>query len=138
MSAADTWQARQRTLAALALLCAARLLVALVPLKLWRGSVGGRPDCAAVTDLNVAKRLAAHVERASWRLPVAIKCLPRAIALSWQLRRRGLCHSVVFAVRPPLQRDQDDTLHAWVECGGAVIIGELPGPWITVHRQGSA
>lgn len=118
------------------LLCAARLLVALVPLKVWRGAVGGTPDCKAAVDSGQVKQLAAHIERAAWRLPFAVKCLPQAIALSWQLRRLNLCHRVVFAVRPPAQRDSDDALHAWVECEGEIVLGALSGDWFTVHRQG--
>ena len=120
----------------MALLCTVWLLVALVPLRVWRGTVGGLPECTAEGDPRLALQLAAHIERAAWRMPLAIKCLPQAIALSWQLRRLGLCHRVVFAVRPPAQRDSGDALHAWVECGGEIILGDLPGPWITVHRQG--
>jgi hypothetical protein len=119
------------------LLSAARIVVALVPLRIWRGSVGGRPGCSGAADAGAVKRLAEHIERAAWRLPFKAKCLPQAIALSWQLRRRGFGHRVVFAVRPPALRKHDDALHAWVECGGAIVLGALDGPWLAVHAQGS-
>ncbi len=119
----------------MALLCVARLLVALAPFGLWRGHLGARPDCRDGADLADVRRLAAHIERAAWRLPFALKCLPQAMVLSWQLRRRGLRHRIVFAVRPPGARGGDDTLHAWIECGGQVVLGLLPGPWLEVHAQ---
>lgn len=137
LTVTETWQARRRTAWAMALLCAARLLVALIPFRIWRGAVGGRQTCTGPADLRAVRQLAAHIARATWRMPLAIKCLPQAIALSWQLRRLGLCHQVVFAVRPAGRRDEADALHAWVECGGTIVLGALPGPWITVHRQGS-
>jgi hypothetical protein len=109
------------------------LLVALVPLRWWRSILGSAPSGANRADPATARRLAAHIERAAWRLPVPVKCLPQAIALSWQLRRRAIAHSVVFAVRPPGMRDSDDTLHAWVECDGRIVLGELPGPWMQLQ-----
>lgn len=134
---ADAWRPRCRTLEAMALLSVARALVALVPLRLWRTRLGWQADRVRgeVTDRQ-ALWLANHVERAAFRLPLATRCLPRAMALSWMLRRRGIGHSVVFAVRPPALRSGEDALHAWVERSGEVLIGELPGPWMETLRLG--
>jgi hypothetical protein len=60
--------------------------------------------------------------------------LPRAAALSWILRKRGIAHAVVFAVRPEQLRDSPDPLHAWVEIAGVRVIGDLPGPWVETLR----
>lgn len=125
---AETWRARLRTGQAMVLLCLARLLVAAVPFRYWRGRLGGRAGDPA--DSAVARLLAAHIERAARRLPLAIKCLPQAAALSWQLRRRRIGHRLVFAVRPAAVRGAGDGLHAWIECGAAIVLGELPGPWL--------
>ncbi len=119
----------------MALLAFARLLVAFVPLRLWRARLGGEFPAGAEA-MRRATRLAAHVERAAGRLPFATKCLPRAMALSWMLRRRRIPHALVLAVRPPALRCGDDALHAWVEHRGAVILGELPGEWHAVLRAG--
>ncbi|MBW8784797.1 MAG: lasso peptide biosynthesis B2 protein [Novosphingobium sp.] len=117
----------------MALLCVARLLVALVPLRLWRGSIGrldgAGQSLATPHRVAAARRLAVHVERAAGRLPFATKCLPRAMALAWLLRKRRWPYVLRIAVRPQLARDGSDDLHAWVECGGRIVIGELPGPW---------
>jgi hypothetical protein len=70
-------------------------------------------------------------------LPVQTKCLPRAVALSWILRRRQIQHTLVFAVRPAGLRGSKDDLHAWVEVQGAKLIGDLPGPWLETLRLGA-
>lgn len=143
MKLADPWAARLRTVRAAALLCLARALIALVPFRLWRQHLGGpgRTDPGAglaadsAPDPAELHRLAAHVARAAQRMPFTVKCLPQAMALSWQLRRRRLAHTVVFAARPPGARAGDDALHAWVESEARVILGDLPGPWIEIYRQ---
>ena len=119
------------------MLLAARLLIAAIPFRIWRTWLGGSSDFAAPPDAGAARRLAAQVERAAWRLPFASKCLPQAMALSWLLRRSGSVHRVVFAVRPPGQRGGTDDLHAWVEVDGRIVLGDLPGPWLRLHDQGS-
>lgn len=119
----------------MALLCLARLLIAAVPLRIWRRHLGGR--AGARGDSAQARRLAVHVARAAWRLPVAGKCLPQAMALSWQLRARGIAHEVVIAVRPAAQRGSGDDLHAWLACDAELVLGALPGPWVPLHRFGS-
>lgn len=130
MGSPDPWTARLRTTRAAGLLCLTVLLVALVPLRWWRRTLGSARSADSHADPATARRLAAHIERAAWRLPLTVKCLPQAIALSWQLRRRAVDHRVVLAVRPPGQRDGDDALHAWVEAGDRIILGDLPGPWM--------
>jgi hypothetical protein len=115
----------------MALLAWAILLVRLVPLRLWRDRLGlmrGRNDPTEV------RRWASHVERAAWRWPWPSKCLPRAMALSWLLRRRGLLHTVVLAIRPQALRQSPDALHAWVETGSERILGDLPGDWFELQR----
>lgn len=81
--------------------------------------------------------MAGDVEWAAGRLPLPTKCLPRAMALSWMLRRRRIGHAVVIAVRPSQLRQSPDALHAWVEVEGEKILGDLPGPWIETARLGS-
>lgn len=135
------WRGRLGTATAMAVLCFARLVVAVVPFHRWRNSLGApagdrnaepSPDCA----FPQARRSAAHVERAATRLPFATKCLPRAVALSWILRHKRIGHTMVFAVRPAHQRDEPDALHCWVEIEGTKILGDLPGPWVETLRLG--
>lgn len=118
----------------MALLCRARLLIAWVPLERWRSTLGEtRGDPAP----DAAMRLARQVDRGANWLPFATKCLPRAMALSWMLRRERIRHGVVIAVRPARLRDRDDALHAWVEVAGVRVIGDLPGPWVETLRLGA-
>jgi hypothetical protein len=121
------------------MLCYARLLVAWVPLRRWRDSLGlassakGKPS----DSLAAARRLAAHVEWAAVRLPFRMKCLPQAMALSWLLRRKQIGHGLVIAARPASRRDSADALHAWVEVNSERILGDLPGPWVETLRLGA-
>jgi hypothetical protein len=139
LPAAERWRMRWRTGAAMALLGAARLAVAVVPFRLWRGSLGLATDRLPGPDEQTeAVRLARHVERAAMRLPFATRCLPRAMALSWLLRRADVAHAVIFAVRPAPLRADGDALHAWVEVAGSCILGDLPGPWHVTLRLGDA
>jgi hypothetical protein len=117
-------------------LSAARLAIAAVPFARWRNSLGYSAPSPAPDALNLARRLASQVERAAVRLPFPTKCLPRAAALSWLLRRRAIGHAVVFAVRPEPMRGSPDPLHAWVEIDGVKLIGDLPGPWVETLRLG--
>ena len=126
---------RLRTATAIAALCCARVLIATLPFDRWRNSLGGKKDVANPSPAD-ARRFAAHVDWAARLLPFSTKCLPRAMALSWILRRKRIGHCVVFAVRPAGLRGADDQLHAWVEVSGEVILGDLPGPWVETLRLG--
>lgn len=125
------WRLRLRTLEAMAALAAAQGAVKALRFERWRGVLGWPGDASAAQRVE-ARRLAAHVERAAGRLPFATRCLPRAVALSVLLRRRTIGHRVVLAARPAPARGDDDDLHAWVEVGGTVVLGDLPGPWLEV------
>jgi hypothetical protein len=133
---AEAWRLRLRTARAMAFLCQARLLIAWVPFERWRGSLGSGEQVHSDPGLVEARRLAAHVQRAADLLPFPTRCLPRAMALSWMLRREAIGHSTVIAVRPPDLRNAHDDLHAWVEVNGVTILGELPGPWVVMLRLG--
>src|SRR5688500_1155588 len=115
-------------------LAAALLLISVVPFRWWRRTLGGTRMSAGPHRLTAAERLAGHVEWAARLLPFHTDCLPRAMALSWMLGRRGISHAVVFAVRTREMRGTDSDLHAWVELGGKKLIGELPGPWVETLR----
>ena len=113
------------------LLVLARLALVCLPLKRWSASLG-LVDHPIGQPFGEAVRLASHVERAGLRLPLEFKCLPRAMALSWMLKRRGLPHSLTIAARPKAARGGADDLHAWIEVDGRIVLGDLPGPWLTV------
>ena len=124
---------RGRTLEAIGSLCLARLAVAWLPFTIWRGWLG-LSGSASPDTVSEARRLAIHIERGAARLPFPTLCLPRAMALSWLLRRRAMPHQLVMAARPADQRGGLDDLHAWVETGGTIVLGALPGAWLETAR----
>jgi hypothetical protein len=134
----DRARGRAGTVQAMVELTVARLLIALVPLKRWRESLGGAgiPAAASARSLKRAIRIAHRVERAADRLPFSAACLPRAMVVSWTLRRERIGHTFVIAVRPAARRSEPDALHSWVEVDGNKVIGDLPGPWIETLRMG--
>ena len=132
MPVVETWMGRLTTIEAMAALALARLAIALIPIRAW-AAIPGKARADARDDRTAALRLAARVERGAGRLPFAVQCLPRAMALSLMLGRRGIAHRLVIAARPAGQRGEGDALHAGVEAGGEVVIGALPGPWIPVY-----
>lgn len=122
---------------AMLLLLAARLLVAGPRLGWWRhllGPVAGAPQRCHASDED--RLLAKAVERASLRLPGHSKCLPRAAALHWMLRLRRRPGQLVIAVLPGTVRGGVDDLHAWVECGDDILIGQLDQPFHPLVRFG--
>lgn len=83
--------------------------------------------------LQRAKQCARRVERAAFRLLYEPRCLPKAMALQWSLRRRGIASRLVVAMRKQYQVngeaeianlfEDEDRFHAWVEIGEAMLIG---------------
>lgn len=134
MPGAEIWRRRLLTARAALLLCLARILIGLVPLRYWRSRLGRGGEEVPHDSALWAKHAARHVERAARRLPFQAKCLPQAMALSWLMRSRKIAHRVSIAVRPADMREEEDALHAWVEMNGIKIIGDLPGPWHVIFR----
>ena len=107
------------------MLVVALLLVRLVPLRLWRNSLGRMaPGDAGQVATVSHRRIARAVKRATDWLPGDFVCLPRAMAVQWMLRRRGLPSALVFGVMQGSRQGDIHALHAWVEAGSAVLIGE--------------
>ena len=122
------------------LLCIARFLVSCVPLRMWQSTLGVVAPCSpqkpepigetiVAEKVAVALCLAVNVEQVAARLPFETKCLHRAMTLAWLLWSRGISYSLKIAVRPPQVRGESYYLHAWIEAGGMIVLGDLPGPW---------
>ena len=123
------WRGRRATVEAMAWLILARLLIAQVRFGRWRPWLGA-PVSAQVgdpllrLDANLAqRRLARAVMRATGRLPGESRCLARAMALHWMLRRRELGGVLLIGVLPGAARGTLDDLHAWVTRSGEVLLG---------------
>ncbi len=136
------WRLRARTAEAAAALVAARVLVAAVPFGQWQQLLGRPVDPKATpepvgTGLVRARQCARHVDRAAGRLPGEFKCLPRAAALQFMLRRRKIRATVMMGVLPAQQRGTLDDLHAWVLFGNEILIGgSLDGHHAVFALQG--
>lgn len=134
MSGEGPWQGRAATAEAMAWLAFARLLVARVRFGRWRPWLGTpvAPQVGDATlrlDTNLAqRRLARAVLRAAERLPGQSRCLARAMALHWMLRRRGLGGVLHIGVLPGEARGTLDDLHAWVTRSGEVLLGADDNP----------
>lgn len=50
------------------------------------------------------------------------------------LKNKNISHQMIIAIRPAGQREGADALHAWVECGGNIVLGALDGPWHELAR----
>lgn len=136
---------RRRTVEAMALLAAARLLIRFVPMGRWRHLLGDRvaandpptgvvnesPCDEAEADADLVRACVAAVRRASWRMPASI-CLPQAIALQWMLSRRAIASSLSIGILPSSRRGTRDDLHAWVTWAGRVVLGDSGGAHATL------
>lgn len=118
-----------RTGTCVAILVAAQLLVALVPMRFW-GHTLGKADGGKRTESpafhgNPSRHgvaIARRIDRAAERLPWHVRCLPRAMAGQWLMRLAGLESTLVIARKRIGERDKH-ALHAWIEQEGAMLIG---------------
>lgn len=125
-----TWQGRLCTAVAMAQLLFAMMLVRWVPMRKWRGWLGSLSD-APPAPLHPAKPAVLksayghvwHVLRAASHLPVTVKCLPQAMVLQWQLRRRNIGSQLVIAMLKAGHSAAADPYHAWVELDGVILLG---------------
>lgn len=128
------WHGRGATAEAMACLILARLLIARVPFGRWRRWLGTpvapqTDDPRLHLDANLAaRRLARAVDRAARRLPGESRCLARAMALHWMMRRRTLGGVLHIGVLPGSERGSLDDLHAWITRLGEVLIGASDQP----------
>ena len=74
-----------------------------------------------------AQRIARIVTGVATRLPIGTTCLVEALVAETMLRRRGYGARLRLGVQRPDEGPSALAAHAWVECEGAVLIGELDG-----------
>lgn len=126
-----TGKARIETATAAVAILAARICINFLKFGIWRNTLGEimeneriseTDDFLDKADLATALRIANRVERAAWRMPGEVKCFPKAIAVQWILRGRGIPSKLVVAMKNTDLTAEHD-LHAWVECGDQMVIG---------------
>lgn len=150
MQISRTAKSRLQVLRAASFIAVARFLVRMVPLHVWRASVGevvaatasasasanssgdagvGAPGLVRILQnsdpekLALARWLGRCVDRAAGYLPGTSRCLPRAVALHWMLRLKGIPAQTVIAFKIG-DRSGADAYHAWVELDGEMVIGQ--------------
>jgi hypothetical protein len=114
------------------LLLEAALLVPLVhalqsalPFRRWRGLLTPkRPPVHAPRGGSTPEQIAAAVLRAQRGVPGVYRCLPAAYAGHLLLHRYG--YPSVIHVGVGRDPNGDFEAHAWVECRGQILIGDLP------------
>lgn len=92
------------------------------PRPLTRQSLAPR---GAESSTNAVARVTWGVTAAATRFPVSTSCLVRALAADAMLRHRGFASEVRFGVRKRGDRVSPLEAHAWVECDGEVVLGEI-------------
>ncbi len=109
------------------LLVVAQLLIATVRFGVWRRWVGEVDRDAVVDRITVAdtegiETVTRAVRRADRRR--RYRCLPRAMATHWMLARRGIDSRLRIGVLPRGDHTLAANLHAWVEVGSRIVMGE--------------
>jgi len=130
------WKARFLTVEAMSWLLVAWLLIHGSRFGRWRQHLG-RVQTQAGNDDEPDRRhhyLANVVSRGAMRMGMPQKCLPRAMALHWMLRRRRVRATLVIGMLGRHERGTLDDLHAWVEMSGETIIGDVGQPYSVIAR----
>ena len=94
-------------------------------LPILRRLVGGTTRVNGKPRRGSIERVRWSVTAAARRFPSSVSCLTRALVVEAMLRRRGYHPTLHLGVRRCGDGSAPLQAHAWVECGGRVIIGEL-------------
>ncbi|MBB3034363.1 lasso peptide biosynthesis B2 protein [Alteriqipengyuania lutimaris] len=100
-------------------------LVTFVPTRHWRSLLRRKPGYDAAFPAGARERargLGKQVERIGDAFPWQVKCLPRALAASAMLSRRGIGSHIVIGARRSGETPSMD-LHAWLMVGESCVVG---------------
>lgn len=122
------------------LLAWARLMVLLVPHKYWRAQVAdgveAKGELPRLSDRERAAVLlvSRSIARAVRNAPVALICLPQALAARWMLRRRGVATQLYLGTRHAAEEDRE--FHAWLKAGRTWVTGHCnEAEYVTFTRR---
>jgi len=112
---------------ALSALALARFAMVFLPFKriaAWLGTPGTEsPWNATAEQVQVATEIGWAVSCLARRVPWDSRCLARALAATWMLRRRGLESTVCFGAD---RRESDEFVaHAWLRFGPCLVTGGI-------------
>ena len=131
---------RGDALEAALLLLVSRLLVDHVRMPWWRRWVdieAGAEPPAVERCGDGAAGVGRIVRKVAPRLPFSTRCLARAMAAHWMLRRRGVASRVALGVRRATPAGGALEYHAWLATAdGVAVIGAADAE--TYRRFGSA
>lgn len=85
----------------------------------------GRADASVDRARPALDRVGWAVIAVARRLPVPMTCLVQALAADAMLRRRGFASQVRIGVRLHRNSARPLEAHAWVECDGGIVVGEV-------------
>lgn len=112
---------------ALLLLGCARLAIAALPLRTYRGWLGRQAAGGALAggDDPRARAIGRSVRATAAILPWRADCLPQAMAATAMLRAARIPYrlSIGWPERANPLEDQPMLAHAWVEAGGRIVTG---------------
>ena len=106
------------------LLVAARVGLWILPFPVLRRALDGRDPAGREPDLAFPERVAWAVRVLARRLP-GMTCLVQSLAAHALLRRRGHRPALHIGVREGGPEAASLDAHAWVECEGRVVAGEI-------------
>ena len=131
---------RADALEAALLLLVARLLVDLVRMPSWRRWVdieAGAEPPPVERRTDGPARVGRIVRKVAPRLPFSTRCLARAMAAHWMLRRRGVASRISLGVRRAAPSGGALEYHAWLATAdGVAVIGAADAE--TYRRFGTA
>ena len=119
-------------------LSAARVLL-LAPYAVWSRTLGDgvtwhRADTS--TKAAASRLVPRAIAVAAARMPVAMVCLPRAMAAHWMLRRRGVASVLHLGIRH-VPGNGHAVLHAWLTVDGETLLGGAGAEgFVTLRRYG--
>jgi Transglutaminase-like superfamily len=116
-----SWRDRGLVAEAAVLLTVARAVLRVVPFRRYRRWLSFTTDTDTF-DAARASRVIRAVNVASHNVPFVAACLPRAMAAKVMLARRGIASTLIVGAGHDDRREM--LLHAWLEAGGRVVVGD--------------
>lgn len=102
------------------LLATARLVVRLVPFRVYARMMGRDADSPTAPAPDAAHRVGRAIASVSGHVPWRCRCLEQALAAKAMLRLRGISNTLYLAVA----RETALEAHAWVRSGDVCVTGQ--------------
>jgi hypothetical protein len=102
------------------LLAAARLIVLVLPFRLYARALGRDGESPDAPGPSTVHRVSRAIESVSAHVPWRCRCLEQALAAKTMLRGRGISSTLYVAVA----REVGLEAHAWVRSGNVCVTGQ--------------